>query len=641
VPDCINEDDDGDTLKDSCEDKYAGFDSRDPNDDPLGNPDDDMWTNQEECENETNPFEAEIVGFSFTVTDLKDGQDYDHWLPEYNDALRLQITWTGTGPAPAQIDIVCEDTSRRPGRVVNDPNPALTTTNYPAWYDYNGHDFGLTALNPIDNPAVHSYAQQLPGVTGAAGVYTVYLQSWDYAGRTTVKATVPGFADAKAIIQLPRGSGGSGISNIWVWDSDAQRVDPTADIDQIIFDQQGYSAPLGDNFDYLKEYRGILYTEGGQLKHLRLNPHRKDLFVRGVGYDPANAPFAIGPAFANAGIDVHDITDWGHDATEDGSFFIYYRKGTIDSVFGTQVAASGTDWVSHWPKREWEFRIDGDGDTDWTPVTHWPAAGNLTLAYPYPGVSSAGTYAIRMPVPHINVVIVRHDTTSLSPLPFEDGFINRLTAIPPTQDNEHGNRVWTWDHKGHCSTNSTEDLPVMYGLPVTYQIPLDHYFRDKPYLEGTVWSNQTGWSQAVELDGKLAPLGQVEDRVDQLSPMDGIMPGDEPNGRWDGDQRTEDKLTWDDQDQLNPFDIDGDGLVELPQGSNPDDYPGQSTDEADKAHVLMHTITHELAHAVAGPYHTKDPECLMHYQAIDWKRHHYLSDYYRSLLRVHNILREF
>jgi predicted Zn-dependent protease len=55
----------------------------------------------------------------------------------------------------------------------------------------------------------------------------------------------------------------------------------------------------------------------------------------------------------------------------------------------------------------------------------------------------------------------------------------------------------------------------------------------------------------------------------------------------------------------------------------------------------MHTITHELGHAVAGPYHTKDPTCLMHYQAIDWKRDHYLSDYYRSLLKVHNRMREF
>ena len=57
------------------------------------------------------------------------------------------------------------------------------------------------------------------------------------------------------------------------------------------------------------------------------------------------------------------------------------------------------------------------------------------------------------------------------------------------------------------------------------------------------------------------------------------------------------------------------------------------------ARVLKHTITHELAHTLAGPKHTEDPLCLMYKYSINWRRDNYLSDYYRSLLRIHNITR--
>ena len=87
-------------------------------------------------------------------------------------------------------------------------------------------------------------------------------------------------------------------------------------------------------------------------------------------------------------------------------------------------------------------------------------------------------------------------------------------------------------------------------------------------------------------------------------------------------------------------DFDGDGYVELPMASDPAaaDAGSVTADEADKATVLMVTITHELGHALAGGTHTKVAECLMHETAIDWRieRANYLSDHFRSLLRVHN-----
>jgi hypothetical protein len=180
----------------------------------------------------------------------------------------------------------------------------------------------------------------------------------------------------------------------------------------------------------------------------------------------------------------------------------------------------------------------------------------------------------------------------------------------------------------------------MYGLPVTYKIPLDHLFGDRPYIEGTVWDavNQQ-WSPGPVYNQTLAPLSQVEDRADQMTPMDGVLQGDSPNSQWDGDHRTDDKTAWQNPDQLNPFDIDNDGYVELPMAADPSAVAGLSEDEADRAKVLMVTTTHELGHAVAGSMHTKDSACLMNEVAIDWKRSDYFSDYFRSLIRIHNKVR--
>jgi len=88
---------------------------------------------------------------------------------------------------------------------------------------------------------------------------------------------------------------------------------------------------------------------------------------------------------------------------------------------------------------------------------------------------------------------------------------------------------------------------------------------------------------------------------------------------------------------LNPFDIDNDGLVELPLATDPTVI--DPAYEYDLSLVFIHTITHEMAHALAGPSHTNDPACLMYRYSVNWSRQDYLSDYYKSLLRIHNIVR--
>jgi hypothetical protein len=352
----------------------------------------------------------------------------------------------------------------------------------------------------------------------------------------------------------------------------------------------------------------------------------------------AEYPFALGLAYDNAGIDIHNTTCWGHDATEDGSFFVYYREGLITNIVGNRVTGDGTGWSANWPKREWEFKLDTDGEDFWVPVTFWEGNGTiLYVAGGYSGTGVAGGYAIRKPLPHLNVTMIRHDRTSPSPKIGQDGFINFISATPPGPGNPTGTRYWTWDHKGYCSTNSAGDQAIMYGLPITYKIPLDHYFSDRPYVDGSTWAGN-GWDGAR--DGKLAPLNLVEDQTDGMVPVDGALDQIE-NGYWDGDRRTGDVPGWGDPSKLSPFDIDNDGRVELPSATDPNaDNAGKQTDQYgegyDKARVLKHTITHELGHAIAVPSHSKDPECLMFEYSNNWRRDDRMSDYYRSLLRIHN-----
>jgi hypothetical protein len=175
----------------------------------------------------------------------------------------------------------------------------------------------------------------------------------------------------------------------------------------------------------------------------------------------------------------------------------------------------------------------------------------------------------------------------------------------------------------------------MYGVAVSLEKPLQHYFNDRPYVDGNTWSGN-GWSS--NFDAKLAPLSKVEDQADALTPTDGVM-GDGANGDWDGDKRTTEKSTWgaanpEYSNRLNPFDIDKDGKVELPVATDPD--KDNSADEYTLEQVLTHTITHEICHALAGPSHSAEPSCLMYNWSVDWKRDGYLSDGYRALLRVHN-----
>jgi hypothetical protein len=162
-----------------------------------------------------------------------------------------------------------------------------------------------------------------------------------------------------------------------------------------------------------------------------------------------------------------------------------------------------------------------------------------------------------------------------------------------------------------------------------------------------VWdADARKWTTAqADQASQLAPLYRVEDQADQMSPIDGILRGDTGNGRWDGDQRTGSGDDWGygtASGMLSPFDVDGDGYVELPFVAEPlAADPGSKVVglESSRAEVLKHTITHEIGHAIGVPKHSDVPADLMFKYSSNWNRADYLSDWFRSLIRVHNKMR--
>lgn len=640
-PACLNGDNDADGLPDWWEIQHAeacGLDPFDPDTDDDGTPDAledcdaDGFKNSAEYENGTDPAVMQTIAFRLTLLDSAQNDIYDAWLPQWNQTVTVRAEWIVDGIAPpAKAVFSLRGTSDYPGRAVNDPDPEdMAVNNYPGWYDYHGHDFGLSSTPGKPSDGAPSYAQGPIEVTGAGGVYTVYLQCFDYAARTRVVVTNPdpGRVDDVGILWVPKGSENNGIGSAWPYENESLPLDPNSDLDRIVFEDPAYSAPLGDDFNALEEYRGVGRVENGEFKHMRMNPHRMNLFVRNVGFSD-QYPFVIGEAFMRAGIDVVDTTHWGHDATEDGSFYTYYRVGKVSGIVGNKVTGVGTGWARGWPKHEWEFKLEDDNEGSWTPVRFWSDSGELYLDFNYPTEVSGGEYgyAIRKPLPHVNVLIVRHNTTIAAVFPGENGHVRFVSASPPSQQNPLGTRHWSWSTGGYASTNSTAEQSSMYGLAVTLQIPVDNLFNERPYTDGGTWDG-AGWDGAP--NEKLDPLSRVEDQADQLIYTDGIR----------GDRRLPFE-GWPGAGELSPFDIDDDGYLELPFGSDPDALVKGSKDatEHSLADVMRFLVTHEIGHALGGPSHSDDRKCLMNRYLESWGTVNHLCDYYRALLKVHNQIR--
>jgi hypothetical protein len=178
-----------------------------------------------------------------------------------------------------------------------------------------------------------------------------------------------------------------------------------------------------------------------------------------------------------------------------------------------------------------------------------------------------------------------------------------------------GIRDWTWDTKGYSGIGTA----YTYGASTTYQKALDYYFGDKPYQDGLTW-NGTAW---VNANNKLDPIGSVGDKNDN-----GVMDAGET--LLAGDLV---KLPGIYNQQLTAFDINNNGMVELPVASDPNSI--NTNYEYTKAQALKHTITHEMGHAV-GMGHNSDSTCVMYQYSNNWSRDGKFSSYAVGQMKIHN-----
>jgi hypothetical protein len=219
-------------------------------------------------------------------------------------------------------------------------------------------------------------------------------------------------------------------------------------------------------------------------------------------------------------------------------------------------------------------------------------------------------------------------------------------------------------NKGHINwlTVKTYDISVLgwsnfgdslyYGEPCkVYATSIENYLNDRPYKDLQTLTNPGASDRDKDYDpqgnGMLDPLENVEDQSD-----DGQEDNKEDANKnliFEGDRVEMDVNTWGDPNKLNPFNIDNDAYVELPQvkgDPNSMNRHAKVDGEYDKNAVVIHVTTHEIGHSIGmregdsslvdSKGHCFDEKCVMYYKSKDWKRQDYFCPFHESQSRIHN-----
>jgi hypothetical protein len=225
---------------------------------------------------------------------------------------------------------------------------------------------------------------------------------------------------------------------------------------------------------------------------------------------------------------------------------------------------------------------------------------------------------------NIHVLNINHETAKSYGSGSSTADSYAYIARQKDKNNQIIPRGWKWATKGYSLPGSG----TLYGSPIIYQKALNFYFTNRPYTDGQTW-NGTSW---VAKNNRLDPLNLVEDKNDNGSFNTGedfsagtasILDGDFCNTSFSINR------------DLSPFDINNNSEVELPVASDPNSI--DSDFQYKKKHVLKHTITHEMGHAVGVPTsHTADSSCAMYQYSNNWSRDWKFGTTAKGCIKIHN-----
>jgi hypothetical protein len=450
-------------------------------------------------------------------------------------------------------------------------------------------------------------------LAGGATAVEVLLFSFDYGGTAsvTVRTTAPDGSTVRDTLTLPLDSDSDGVPDAWevtqagfdpynAHSFNTQQLDGAVDLDTSLDNTFN-----GDGLRAERECRGVVFGTGGdkshRLVHERLDPRKKDLFVRGDNFanslPPNTMPNVLafsmavpgGNAFENAGIVVHDVTG------------LPTFSGATEPPF-----------------------LDIAVVTNETAKTDTRAPGG--------GV--------------------------------EDGFLNHIASLDSprfwTWDAKGDSCIGT--ATAYAQEIDTTTGQVICTGTRLYHLNLFHYFFNRPYQDEVTGHKRCGSTLLLtgtlnpSYQGKLDPLAKVEDfRTENgLGPerqsgtnedrfiKNGLLDGDCKQTDWKG--RGYGSQPYQVGYQVSVFDVEGDGLVENPPIADP--LTPATSKEYTLDQVQIHTAVHEAGHAVGiCPFpgatgdnrcHTTDPTDVMANHSNNWDRAGSFSALSRSLILIHN-----
>jgi len=235
---------------------------------------------------------------------------------------------------------------------------------------YTGEPSNDYSLHPTDKNIL---SKSMPAGSSA----DVDLYSFDFGGQAAiiVSTTAPDSSPVERILRLPLDTDIDLLPDAWeaIYNSagfnqnNANSFSSDLNDGQKDIDTSLSNTLIGDGLTNFREYRGIIYDNS---THERLNPTRKDIFVRGDNFGNSTAPssapdilnfsinFAVN-AFEEANITVHDVTGMPSfsGATEPPHIDILV---VTNNTTGTNTLEGSADgYVNHDGARYWSWDTKG------------------------------------------------------------------------------------------------------------------------------------------------------------------------------------------------------------------------------------------------------------------------------------------